>query len=408
MENARRQTELALQAMRLLGFRLDKRAWDEEEADVSDVQGARSGKRAPEEWGSGVVVADLGCGSGLSTAAVRGASKHATPDGRPLAVVGCDIAGDMVLEAARRLGGRRGRLRPAVGLLRSDFSQGLPFRDSAFSHAVSVSAIQWLATERERESFFASLWRVLASGGRAALQFYPSGPQDAENMLQTALKGESHCFAGGLVMDMPHSAPQRKWYLCLRKVECVACKGGLCGSNGCTDRTATRAVASLPQCELAFPYRASCALSWRQHVTANGQGECQDVTALTVALARAKKRSSYYQLHRQHLQRSHALVRLHTALQETPPPRKQQRTEEASGGQRVESSKRSAGRRRRRAGSSKSLTNDISPEDATALDIRLARTLAEAAGEAANFAQLQRVFPAVLEALHSVEAPKCH
>lgn len=401
-ENAKRQRELALQALRLLGYQMHKTAWDAKEKEGGSARGVDCGLGGHECAHSTDVMVDLGCGSGLSLAAVREASKHMAVRRRPLVVVGCDIAGDMVQEAARRLG-RTGQ--PAVGLLRSDFSQGLPFRDAVFSYGVSVSAIQWLTTEKGRISFFSSLWRVLCDGGRAALQFYPSGPQDAEEMLQIALKGERHCFTGDLVMEMPHSAPQRKWYLCLRKVSCKACIEGTCEDGGCGDRDMRLSVASLPQCELALPYRACCALSWREIVTKNGQRDCGDIASLTVTLARAKKLSPYYQLHRQHVQRSHALVRLHSALEEVPPPRKLQRTKECD--EQLDSgTNRAQGRRRKRAGSSKSLSNDISPEDATDVDIRLARRLVDVAGGAASFAELQKSFRAVLGVLHSVDAPE--
>ena len=66
-------------------------------------------------------------------------------------------------------------------LLEHDMGLGLPFRDGAFDGAVSVSALQWLCYDNDAASsaprrlnrFFASLYRCLRAGGRAALSSTP-------------------------------------------------------------------------------------------------------------------------------------------------------------------------------------------------------------------------------------------
>ena len=97
---------------------------------------------------------------------------------------------------------------------------GLPFRDGAFDGAVSVSALQWLCYDNDAASsaprrlnrFFASLYRCLRAGGRAALQFYPENDAQAALIAAAAQRAG---FAGGVVVDFPRSTKARKHYLCL-------------------------------------------------------------------------------------------------------------------------------------------------------------------------------------------------
>ena len=101
-----------------------------------------------------------------------------------------------------------------------DMGLGLPFRDGAFDGAVSVSALQWLCYDNDAASsaprrlnrFFASLYRCLRAGGRAALQFYPENDAQAALIAAAAQRAG---FAGGVVVDFPRSTKARKHYLCL-------------------------------------------------------------------------------------------------------------------------------------------------------------------------------------------------
>ena len=190
------------------------------------------------------LVVDVGCGSGLSGAALERAG-HAW--------VGCDVSRDMLRVAARRAardddggeaedmddseeedgseeadgseeeadGGAGDRAANATAeLLEHDMGLGLPFRDGAFDGAVSVSALQWLCYDNDAASsaprrlnrFFASLYRCLRAGGRAALQFYPENDAQAALIAAAAQRAG---FAGGVVVDFPRSTKARKHYLCL-------------------------------------------------------------------------------------------------------------------------------------------------------------------------------------------------
>ncbi|KAH8061953.1 hypothetical protein JL722_3911 [Aureococcus anophagefferens] len=105
-------------------------------------------------------------------------------------------------------------------LVQHDMGLGLPFRDGTFDGAISVSALQWLCYDNDsRQSatkrlgrFFASLYRCLKSGSRAALQFYPESDAQATLIASAAARAG---FAGGVVVDYPNSTKARKHYLCL-------------------------------------------------------------------------------------------------------------------------------------------------------------------------------------------------
>ena len=204
------------------------------------------------------LVVDVGCGSGLSGAALERAG-HAW--------VGCDVSRDMLRIASEREaaaagdddddddddgvgfdgmdddeeeesgsdddeedessededGAGAGPRRTHVGsaeLIQHDMGLGLPFRDGTFDGAISVSALQWLCYDNDsRQSatkrlgrFFASLYRCLKSGSRAALQFYPESDAQATLIASAAARAG---FAGGVVVDYPNSTKAKKHYLCL-------------------------------------------------------------------------------------------------------------------------------------------------------------------------------------------------
>ena len=111
-------------------------------------------------------MADIGCGSGLSCAALAAAAPA-------VAWAGTDVTAEMLRLAAARQPACRGRL------ARSDFCQGLPLRAGSLDGAISVSAVQWLCAAPDPPAaigrFFAALRRGLAPGGVAAMQAYPAG-----------------------------------------------------------------------------------------------------------------------------------------------------------------------------------------------------------------------------------------
>ena len=109
------------------------------------------------------VLADVGCGSGLSAEALSAAGA---------AWVGFDLSAPM-LRLAAAVPGSRGRLALA------DMAQGLALRPQSLDGAVSVSALQWLCHYPRPEAalcaFFGSLFTSLKPGACAALQVYVKG-----------------------------------------------------------------------------------------------------------------------------------------------------------------------------------------------------------------------------------------
>ncbi|KAL6776535.1 hypothetical protein ACKKBG_A21520 [Auxenochlorella protothecoides x Auxenochlorella symbiontica] len=195
--------------------------------------------------GAPCLLADLGCGSGLSTAALLslGGSRHA--------VVGLDAAGGMLSLAAQD---------PALRgcLARSDFGQGLPLRRASLQGAISVSALQWLFAApdpaRATRRFFADLHAALEPGARAAFQLYLPGDVESRALLRAAA---SAGLRATYFVDFPHPTPAKKYYLCVRR----------------DDRTRREPSHGHPPCcPLAWPHTAACTLSW-----AAGQGLGSDL-----------------------------------------------------------------------------------------------------------------------------------
>lgn len=147
---------------------------------------------------------DIGCGSGLSGQVLDEAGHY---------WVGCDISESMLEVAAEQESS-------SGDLVKSDMGQGLPFRQSSFDGAISISALQWLCYSNASDQdprlrlnrFFASLYMVLKRSARAVLQFYPESSEQAVLVAQCASKVG---FAGGIVVDYPNSTKAKKHYLCL-------------------------------------------------------------------------------------------------------------------------------------------------------------------------------------------------
>ncbi|KAJ9141337.1 hypothetical protein P3X46_031879 [Hevea brasiliensis] len=146
---------------------------------------------------------DIGCGSGLS-------GETLTENGHQW--IGLDISQSMLNIALER--------EVEGDLLLGDMGQGLALRPGVIDGAISISAVQWLCNADKSshepklrlKAFFGSLYRCLARGARAVFQVYPENLAQRELILRSAMHAG---FAGGVVIDYPHSTKSRKEYLVL-------------------------------------------------------------------------------------------------------------------------------------------------------------------------------------------------
>ncbi|GKV20551.1 hypothetical protein SLE2022_272580 [Rubroshorea leprosula] len=146
---------------------------------------------------------DIGCGSGLS-------GETLTENGHQW--IGLDISQSMLDIALER--------EVEGDLILGDMGQGLGLRPGVIDGAISISAIQWLCNADKSsheprlrlKAFFGSLYKCLARGARAAFQVYPENLAQRELILSYAMRAG---FAGGVVVDFPHSTKKRKEYIVL-------------------------------------------------------------------------------------------------------------------------------------------------------------------------------------------------
>ncbi|KAB5563679.1 hypothetical protein DKX38_003733 [Salix brachista] len=185
---------------------------------------------------------DIGCGSGLS-------GETLTENGHQW--IGLDISQSMLNIALERevegdlLLGDMGQDASFVPLRPYGWDKGLALRPGIIDGAISISAVQvslsyavdiyafkwrlacvvlfdehWLCNADKSsheprlrlKAFFGSLYRCLARGARAVFQVYPENIAQRELILRSAMHTG---FAGGVVMDYPHSTKSRKEYLVL-------------------------------------------------------------------------------------------------------------------------------------------------------------------------------------------------
>lgn len=115
---------------------------------------------------------------------------------------------------------RSGTARRFVEVLAGDMGAGVPFRPGVFDGVISISAVQWLCyvdrkghvPQRRLRTLFQSLYNCLRRGARAVIQFYPENATQMNMITQAAMK----CgFGGGMVVDYPHSARAKKYFLVL-------------------------------------------------------------------------------------------------------------------------------------------------------------------------------------------------
>ncbi|KAF7806672.1 putative 18S rRNA (guanine-N(7))-methyltransferase [Senna tora] len=146
---------------------------------------------------------DIGCGSGLSGETLTENGHH---------WIGLDISPSMLNIASER--------EVEGDLLLGDMGQGLGLRPGVIDGAISISAVQWLCNADKSshnprlrlKAFFTSLYRCLANGARAVFQLYPENLDQRELILNAAMHAG---FAGGIVVDFPHSSKRRKEFLVL-------------------------------------------------------------------------------------------------------------------------------------------------------------------------------------------------
>lgn len=129
-----------------------------------------------------------------------------------------------------------------VEVVQNDIGQGVPFRPGSFDGCISVSAIQWLChssrkgdvPQRRLMALFQSLYNALRRGAKAAMQFYPTNPEQIHMITRAAMK----CgFSGGVVIDFPHSSKAKKHYLVLQAGQVA---GGFVPPPALTDKCTRR------------------------------------------------------------------------------------------------------------------------------------------------------------------------
>ncbi|TKY54544.1 18S rRNA (guanine-N(7))-methyltransferase [Spatholobus suberectus] len=170
---------------------------------------------------------DIGCGSGLSGETLSENGHH---------WIGLDISASMLNVALER--------EVEGDLLLGDMGQGLGLRPGVIDGAISISAVQWLCNADKSshnprlrlKAFFTSLYKCLTNGARAVFQVYPENLDQRELILNAAMHAG---FAGGIVVDFPHSSKKRKEFLVLtcgqRSVNASMSKGKNEDGESCSD-----------------------------------------------------------------------------------------------------------------------------------------------------------------------------
>jgi len=171
----------------------------------------------PEQGGTGCgLLLDIGCGSGLSG---RVLSEAGIP------WLGTDISASMLSRFAQHERSD-GSASTSCGVVLSDAGQGLAFRERAFTHAISISAIQWLCylsqdaaiNRKALGSLFTQLSRVLVHGGCAVLQLYIEDMSKAR-MMMVAAAAAGMCPT--LFADLPHRKGGVKYFMCVQQGQVV-------------------------------------------------------------------------------------------------------------------------------------------------------------------------------------------
>lgn len=168
--------------------------------------------------GGDLLLGDLGHGLPLRSSAVVGGPRRGFRDGN-VSVTTMDfddaVGDDDGCGGGGGGGGRHHQNQQNLPTaLSSSTAPGL------FDGAVSISAVQWLCNadssradpRRRLRRFFETLYSCLRRGARAALQVYPSNPEQASMMVSAAMRAG---FGGGIVVDFPNSTRAKKHFLVL-------------------------------------------------------------------------------------------------------------------------------------------------------------------------------------------------
>lgn len=143
-------------------------------------------------------VLDAGCGSGFSMETILQNTKNN---------FGFDISSELLLVAKKK---------GIKNLVRAGFDEP-PFRENIFDAIISVSALQWFYPKDEHDvkDHYAQIakefFRLLKSGGKAGLQFYPA----SEREWDIAVKCFRKLFGGYIIEE--GEGRKRKRYIILEK-----------------------------------------------------------------------------------------------------------------------------------------------------------------------------------------------
>ncbi|TRZ55055.1 class I SAM-dependent methyltransferase [archaeon] len=143
-------------------------------------------------------VLDAGCGSGFSMESANAISKN---------VFGFDTSSELLLVAKRK---------GIKNLARADF-ESIPFKENVFGAIISISALQWFYPKDKHDvkDHYAVIakefFRLLKSGGKAGLQFYPA----TEMEWDIAVKCFRKLFGGYIIEE--GDGRKKKRYLILEK-----------------------------------------------------------------------------------------------------------------------------------------------------------------------------------------------
>ncbi|MFX0098608.1 MAG: class I SAM-dependent methyltransferase [Candidatus Hodarchaeota archaeon] len=152
------------------------------------------------------LVLDIGCGLGFS-------SDILLEEGNT--VVGIDLIQDMLESSLSR---EHMDFFSKAGLYHLVLASAVhpPFRDQEFSHAISISALQWVRDEKDMQGLASELSRVINREGYLSFQYYP---QSREAMLEFGNLIKDAGFEGGFIIDDYKNPKKRKVFLIMKKKE---------------------------------------------------------------------------------------------------------------------------------------------------------------------------------------------
>jgi 18S rRNA (guanine1575-N7)-methyltransferase len=145
-------------------------------------------------------VLDVGCGTGFSMQVLV---DHG------LECIGIDISQPM-LDIAKSKGFK---------VRKADFTK-LPFKDRTFDAIISISSLQWVYGKSyddvvdKYSSIAKEFYRVLKSGGKAVVQFYPKTEKEFDIVVK---KFKSAKFSVTIAIDYPDIKKRTKKFIILEK-----------------------------------------------------------------------------------------------------------------------------------------------------------------------------------------------